>query len=113
MRRPHRVRLHNVPKVPYGETIRAVSVAVVAAALVLGVAGDAEAEAKAEADAGFRRADVSLASPYADPRSPPARNRAFGDPSDPKARMVPLYHGGLIMLGLCQYSFLTMYLKMS
>ncbi|MPC74769.1 hypothetical protein E2C01_069144 [Portunus trituberculatus] len=23
------------------------------------------------------------------------RTRALGDPSDPKARMVPLYHGGM------------------
>ncbi|MPC63997.1 hypothetical protein E2C01_058106 [Portunus trituberculatus] len=28
------------------------------------------------------------------------RSRALGDPSDPKARMVPLYHGGPLSVGL-------------
>ncbi|MPC81927.1 hypothetical protein E2C01_076568 [Portunus trituberculatus] len=36
------------------------------------------------------------------------RTRALGDPSDPKARMVPLYHGGHVSLHLPLYFYLLM-----
>ncbi|KAK8387859.1 hypothetical protein O3P69_020046 [Scylla paramamosain] len=76
----------------------AVVVAVVAATLMLGVAGSAEAEA----DPGLQPGQVTLASPYLDPRSPYqvthlspiSRQIIRGRPRRPTSHVSILHHGG-------------------